>query len=62
MRPAEVLKQLKELREAYRRQNFSFTREQKMDYEKLRKLRHERVKFIYDNGLVYKGGSKKDVS
>ena len=52
MRPAEVLKQLKQLREEYRRQSFSYTKEQKAEYDRLIKLRRERVKFMHDNGMV----------
>ena len=39
MKPAEVLKQMKELREAWRKQSFRFTNEQKAEYDKLLKLR-----------------------
>ena len=57
MRPAEVLKQLKELRESWRKQSFSFNKEQKAEYDKLLALRRERVKYFYKNGLVHKGGA-----
>ena len=59
MRPAEVLKQLKQLREEYRRQSFSYTKEQKAEYDRLIKLRRERVKFMHDNGMVLKGAATK---
>ena len=59
MRPAEVLKQLKQLREEYRRQSFSYTKEQKAEYDRLIKLRRERVKFMHDNGMVWKGVATK---
>ena len=59
MRPAEVLKQMKEMREQWRKQSFSFTREQEVEYEKLRQLRYKRVKEMYDRGQVSKGGLKK---
>ena len=61
MRPAEVLKQLKQLREEYRRQSFSYTKEQKAEYDRLLQLRRERVKYMHDNGLVWKGPNKKVV-
>ncbi len=61
MRPPQVLKQLRELREAWRRQSFKFTSEQKIQYDNLTKMRHERVKYLHDNGLVFKGGAKKEV-
>ena len=59
MRPAEVLKQMKELREAWRRQSFSFTREQQTEYDKLLQLRRERVSYFLKNGMVSKGGLRK---
>tara|TARA_Y100001963_G_scaffold89176_1_gene123194 strand:- start:545 stop:742 length:198 start_codon:yes stop_codon:yes gene_type:complete len=59
MRPPEVLKQLKQLREEYRKQSFSYTKEQKVEYDRLIKLRRERVKFMYDNGMVWKGAATK---
>ena len=61
MRPAEVLKQLKELKETWSKQNFRFTREQQAEYDKLLALRRERVKYMHDNGLVWKGPNKKTV-
>ena len=60
MRPPEILKKLKELKEAWRKQNFSYTSEQKKEYEHLMKLRRERVSYFYANGLVSKGGVKKE--
>jgi hypothetical protein len=60
MRPPEVIKQLAELREAWKRQSFTYTNEQQAQYDKLIKLRRERVKYFHDNGLVSKGGKKLD--
>ena len=59
MRPAEVLKQMKELREAWRKQGFSYTREQQTEYDKLLKLRRERVSLFIKTGRVSKGGLRK---
>ena len=59
MRPAEVLKQMKELREAWRKQGFSYTREQQTEYDKLLKLRRERVSMFIKTGRVSKGGLRK---
>ena len=59
MRPAEVLKQLKELREAWRKQSFSFTKEQQIEYDRLREMRYERIKYFYDNNMVWKGPTKQ---
>ena len=61
MRPAEVLKRMKELKEAWSKQSFRFTTEQKAEYDRLLQLRHERVKYMQDNGLVWKGPNKKTV-
>ena len=59
MRPAEVLKQMKELREAWRKQGFSYTREQQAEYDKLLQLRRERVQMFIKTGRVSKGGLRK---
>ena len=61
MRPAEVLKQLKELKEAWRKQSFSFTQDQKVEYDRLLKMRRERIKYFYDNDMVWKGPTKQSV-
>ena len=61
MRPAEVLKRMKELREEWSKQSFRFTKDQQTEYDKLLKLRHERVKYMHDNNLVFRGPNKKTV-
>ncbi len=61
MRPPEILKKLKEMRETYREQSFSFTKEQQAEYDKVLALRRERVKSFYANDRVSKGGSKQNV-
>ena len=58
MKPAQVLKEINELRETWRKQNFYFTNEQQAQFDRLKDLRRERVKYFYANGLVFKGGSK----
>ena len=50
---------MKELREAWRRQSFSFTREQQTEYDKLLQLRRERVSMFIKTGRVSKGGLRK---
>jgi len=55
-----VLPHLNELKETYRRQDFSFTKQQKEEYNLLLQARRERVKYFYDNGLVSKGRSKSE--
>tara|TARA_Y100001970_G_scaffold4745_1_gene5378 strand:- start:911 stop:1108 length:198 start_codon:yes stop_codon:yes gene_type:complete len=59
MKPSEVLKQLNALREEYRRQSLSFTSEQKAEYDRLLKLRRERVKSFFADDKVSKGGTSK---
>jgi len=44
MKPSEVLKQMKELRQEWHRNNFQLTKEQIKHYSDLLNLRHERVK------------------
>ena len=54
-----VLPYMKELRDTWRRQNFSFTKEQQEEYDILLAARRERVKYFYANDLVSKGGLRK---
>ena len=61
MKPSEVIKQLNVLREDYRKQLFVYTPEQQKEYDRLIKLRRDRVKYFHKNGLVSKGGSKQNV-
>jgi len=62
MRPSQVLKRLNELRQIFREQTFKFTSEQQKEYDNLKELRRERVKYFYDNDLVFKGGAKLDAT
>ena len=57
MKPALVIKEMRELIEAWRRQSFKLTNEQQKRYDELLKLRRERVKEMYDRDLVHKGGT-----
>ena len=50
---------MKELKETWRKQSFSFTSSQQAEYNRLLGLRRERVSEMYANGLVYKGGTKQ---
>ena len=59
MKPSEVIKQLNSLKEDYRRQLFQYRPEQQKEYERLMKLRRERVKSFYADGKVSKGGTSK---
>ena len=59
MKPSEVIKQLNSLKEDYRRQLFQYTPEQQKEYDRLMKLRRERVKSFYKDDKVSKGGTSK---
>ena len=54
-----VLPHLNELKDAWRRQDFKFTKQQQEDYDSLLAARRERVKYFYANGLVSKGGLRQ---
>ena len=58
MKPALVLKEMRELRESWRKQGFSYNIEQQNRYNELLKLRRERVKWFHDNDRVQKGAKK----
>lgn len=55
---ANVLPHLKELNEAWRKQDFVFTREQQQQYDLLITTRRERVRQLYAEGRVFKGSYK----
>jgi len=55
MKPAEIIYQLRELQDTWRKNNFQLNEGQQVTYDKLLQLRRERVKFFYDNDLVFKG-------
>jgi hypothetical protein len=49
-----VLPHIKELKDAWRRQDFTFTKQQQEEYDLLLAARRERVKYFYDNDMVCK--------
>ena len=55
MKPSEIVYQLRELQDVWRKNNFSLSEGQQVTYDKLLQLRRERVRFFYDNNLVFKG-------
>ena len=55
MKPSEIVYQLRELQDVWRKNNFSLSDGQQVTYDKLLQLRRERVRFFYDNNLVFKG-------
>ena len=57
MKSSLVLKEMKKLREEWRKQSFVFTGEQSNRYEELLKLRRARVKEMYENSKVHKAGT-----
>lgn len=54
-----VLPHINELKDAWRRQDFKFTKQQQEEYDMLIAARRERVKYFYANGLVSKGGLRQ---
>jgi hypothetical protein len=55
MKPSEIVYQLRELQDVWRKNNFHLNEGQQVTYDKLLQLRRERVRFFYDNNLVFKG-------
>ena len=49
-----VLPYIKELKEAWRRQDFKYTKQQQEEYDLLIATRRERVKYFYANDMVCK--------
>ena len=50
-----VLPHLRELQETWRRQNFSYTKDQQKQYDMLLEARRDRVRYFYSVDLVWKG-------
>lgn len=57
-----VLPHLFELKNTWRRQDFTLSKEQQEEYDILLQARRERVKYFYDNELVSKGRKQKEDS
>jgi len=55
MKPAEVLYQMREMRDTWREQDFRFSADQQAKYNDLKAQRRDRIKYFYDNDLVQKG-------
>ena len=53
MKSASVLKEMNQLKEAWRKQNLSFNTEQKRRYEELLQLRRDRVSQLQRDGKVW---------
>jgi len=53
-----VLHHIQELKETWRRQDFTFNKQQTEEYELLLQTRRERVKQFYTEGRVFKGSYK----
>ena len=53
-----VLAHINELKDAWRKQNFKFTKEQSEQYEILKQARKERVDYFYENDMVWSGPYK----
>ena len=50
-----VLPHLNELKQTYKLQNFTFTKDQQEQYDMLMQARRERVAFFYETDRVQKG-------
>ena len=46
---------MNELKEIWRKQDFKFTSKQQEEYDILLAARRERVRYFYENNLVFKG-------
>ena len=55
MKPAEVLYQMREMRDTWREQDFRFTADQQAKYDDLKAQRRDRIQYFYDNDLEQKG-------
>ena len=55
---ANVLPHINELKDAWRKQDFVFTKEQQSQYDLLIATRRERVRQLYEEGRVFKGSYK----
>ena len=55
---ANVLPHINELKDAWRKQDFVFTKEQQQQYDLLIATRRERVRQLYEEGRVFKGSYK----
>lgn len=53
-----VLPHIKELKEIWRKQDFTFNKQQQEEYDLLLAARRERVKEFYATGRVFKGSYK----
>lgn len=53
-----VLPHIQELKLAWRKQDFMYTKQQQEEYDLLLATRRERVKQFYDEGRVFKGSYK----
>jgi hypothetical protein len=53
-----VLPYIKELKDTWRRQDFTFTKAQQEEYDLLLATRRERVKQFYAEGRVFRGSYK----
>ena len=50
-----VLPHLNELKQTWKKQNFTFTKDQQTQYDMLMNARRERVAFFYETDCVQKG-------
>lgn len=60
MKNHEVIYQLRELNDTWRKNDFVLTKEQRTQYHQLVTLRRQRVQELYKEGRVSKGRSKSE--
>ena len=59
MNSSEVLHELRDLKDTWRKQNFVFTSTQQTKFDNLLEQRRNIVKSYYENNLVYKASASK---
>ena len=59
MNSSEVLQELRDLKDTWRKQNFVFTSTQQTKFDNLLEQRRDIVKSYYENNLVYKASASK---
>ena len=59
MNSSEVLNEIRDLKDTWRKQNFVFTSTQQTKFDNLLEKRRDIVKSYYENNLVYKASASK---
>ncbi len=59
MNSSEVLHEIRDLKDTWRKQNFVFSTTQQAKFDNLLEKRRDIVKSYYENNLVYKASASK---